>query len=162
MLRKRNLPHNRCDRCPGSYHQRAPANSTNWSYDTDEETRMQPQPTIDSAAAPAGPQHPADVFTGLAYASVSNGIVRMEDRHRLARAAVRLGLRPFEAQLLIACAIRQKTLEEGPRVRQSPPAARPARKAATAGRRASFWKPLGALIALAASLDTLVIYLWLS
>jgi hypothetical protein len=103
--------------------------------------------------------HPADVFSGLAYGCVSDGIVRFEDRRRLARAAVRLGLRPFEAQLLIACAIRQKTLDQG---RSSPTQRVPARTIQRRTTTISAWKTFALLAATAASLDFLVIYLWLS
>jgi hypothetical protein len=150
-MRKSNLQHNRCNRRPGSYRDIATAKACNSSYDTDEETRMQPQPL-----------HPADVFSQLAYRCVDNGIVRLDHRRQLARAAVRLGLRPFEAQLLIACAIRQKTLEQGPQFCHRPPAPDQATLDPPRPQRFSPWKTLALLAATAASLDILLIYLWLS
>jgi hypothetical protein len=107
------------------------------------------------------PVHPADAFSDLAYRCVDSGIVRLEDRRQLARAAVRLGLRPFEAQLLIACAIRQKTLDQGLKPRPALTAHdRP--KENPSPRRLAPWKTLAFLTATAASLDLLLIYLWFS
>jgi hypothetical protein len=150
-MRKCNRQHNRCNRRLGRYRDFNAANARNASYDTDEESRMQPLPS-----------HPADVFSQLAYRCVDSGIVRLDQRRQLARAAVRLGLRPFEAQLLIACAIRQKTLDEGPKPWHGRPAHDRAKLDSARPKRLSPWKTLALLAATAASLDVLLIYLWLS
>jgi hypothetical protein len=129
---------------------------------------MQPQAMANpssaqaQSAAVAGPRHPADIFSEIAYRCVSDGIVRLEDRRQLARAAAHLGLRPFEAQLLIACAIRQKTIDEGPRKWRRHFAENRPRADVGRSRRTRFWKSLTLLAATAAALDTLLIYLWLS
>jgi len=55
----------------------------------------------------------ADDFSQLAYRHVTEGIIRYDDRRRLAKASARAGIRPFDAQILIACAVRQWTLDQG-------------------------------------------------
>src|SRR6185369_13269727 len=50
-------------------------------------------------------------FSALAYDAVNEGMIRLEDRDRLADAARDMGIRPFDAQLLIACAIRKWSLD---------------------------------------------------
>jgi hypothetical protein len=39
-----------------------------------------------------------------------DGLIRLDDRRRLAARAQELGIRPFDAQLLLACAIRHATI----------------------------------------------------
>jgi hypothetical protein len=56
-------------------------------------------------------QNTAENFTRLAYDRVSAGIIRLDERQLLAHEAEQLGIRPFDAQLLIACAIRQWALD---------------------------------------------------
>ena len=48
----------------------------------------------------------AAAFAEEAYWSVEEGVIRMEERQRLAARGRQLGLRPFDAELLIACALR--------------------------------------------------------
>lgn len=53
----------------------------------------------------------AEAFSRMAYEHVEAGVIRFEHRRRLAHAAERLGIRPFDAQLLIACAVRKWALD---------------------------------------------------
>ena len=53
----------------------------------------------------------AEHFSTQAYDAVSAGVIRLEDRERLADLAQDLRIRPFDAQLLIACAIRKWSLD---------------------------------------------------
>src|SRR6185295_16778767 len=53
----------------------------------------------------------AEHFSAMAYEAVNAGVIRMADRDRLADAARDLGIRSFDAQLLIACAIRKWSLD---------------------------------------------------
>ena len=53
----------------------------------------------------------AEHFSSLAYDAVSGGLIRLQDRARLAEIADDLKIRPFDAQLLIACAIRKWALD---------------------------------------------------
>ncbi len=53
----------------------------------------------------------AEVFSRLAYERVEGGVIRLDDRRWLARRAQGFGIRPFDAQLLIACAVRKRALD---------------------------------------------------
>lgn len=56
-------------------------------------------------------QRTAETFSQMAYDAVCAGIIRLDDRERLASAAADMGIRPFDAQLLIACAIRKWAID---------------------------------------------------
>ena len=56
-------------------------------------------------------QDTAESFSRMAYEAVDAGIIRKEQRERLAAAADSLAIRSFDAQLLIACAIRKWVLD---------------------------------------------------
>ncbi len=56
-------------------------------------------------------QNVAEGFSKVAYESITGGIIRLDDRRRLASAAKEFGIRDFDAQLLIACAIRKWALD---------------------------------------------------
>ena len=56
-------------------------------------------------------QGTAEYYTRMAYAAVAAGLIRHDDRQRLAAEAEALGIRAVDAQLLIACAIRQWALD---------------------------------------------------
>jgi hypothetical protein len=60
----------------------------------------------------------------MAYERVESGVIRFEHRRRLAQVAERLGIRPFDAQLLIACAVRKWALDRSYDPRPSPHAPR--------------------------------------
>lgn len=67
-------------------------------------------PTL-AAAMSRYQQHTAEVFVQEAYDKVMSGLIRLDDRRRLSRKAEELGIRPFDAQLLVACAIRQWAID---------------------------------------------------
>jgi hypothetical protein len=69
-------------------------------------------PTL-AAAMHRYEQNVAEEFTREAYHRVSAGIIRHDARKRLAARAAELNIRPFDAQLLIACAVRQWSLDKG-------------------------------------------------
>ncbi|GEM_PF-1972602 len=56
-------------------------------------------------------QNVAESFTTMAYECVQAGIIRLDDRRKLAAEAAALGIRDFDAQLLMACAVRQWSLD---------------------------------------------------
>ncbi len=58
-------------------------------------------------------RHTAEAFCDQVYAAISHGLLRLDQRTALARQAESLGIRPFDAQLLIACTIRQWALDQG-------------------------------------------------
>ncbi len=57
-------------------------------------------------------QNLAENFSRQAYMCVQNGLISGSDRHALARDAEKMGLRAFDAQLLIACAVRQWAIDQ--------------------------------------------------
>ena len=96
-------------------------------------------------------QNVAEQFTAEAYQCVKSGIIRLSDRKRLAGRAADLNIRPFDAQLLIACAIRQASLDQ-------------AEAGADAGisetgpiRRRTYWR-LALLLAAAALMDAVLVW----
>ena len=101
----------------------------------------------------------AEEFSGAAYARVSAGLIRLDDRRRLAALAQDLGIREFDAQLLIACAIRQWALDHRADTQPNPEAPRLSFEY-VAWRRA--WIRFGLVVALAAMLDYVILMRWLS
>lgn len=67
-------------------------------------------PTL-AAAMSRYEQKTAELFVSEAYNAVMAGLIRLDDRRRLAKRAFELGIRPFDAQLLLACAIRQWVID---------------------------------------------------
>jgi hypothetical protein len=96
----------------------------------------------------------ADDFSRLAYRSVNAGIIRLEDRKRLGKAAYRAGIRDFDAQLLIACAIRQWAIDQSAKGKF---ARRPRKRLAE-----NRWRRWVAVAGAAAVLDAIVVWNWLS
>jgi hypothetical protein len=104
-------------------------------------------------------QNTAEQFSQIAYEAVQAGLIRHEQRQRLAATAEVLGIRPFDAQLLVACAIRQWALDH--RYDSSPTLEAPA---------LSFeykaWKRVvtraAIVIGTAVALDVIVLLKWLS
>ena len=100
----------------------------------------------------------AERFSRLAYARIEGGVIRLEDRRQLGRQAEKLGIRPFDAQLLIACAIRQWALDRSYDPRPSPTAPRLSAEFRAWGRA---WLRLGLILATAVALDLVIIYRWI-
>ena len=101
----------------------------------------------------------ADDISNMAYDCVQAGIIRLDDRRRLARAAQAAGIRPFDAQLLIACALRQWVLDHAydPTPSKDAPALSFEYKA--------WWRTrvrLGLVAALAVALEAIILWKWLS
>lgn len=67
-------------------------------------------PTL-SAAMRKYEENNAESFTRIAYDAVEDGLIRLDVRTALARTAADMGIREFDAHLLIACAIRQWHLD---------------------------------------------------
>ena len=80
-------------------------------------------PTL-AAALGRYQQNVAETFCQEAASAITNGLLRLDERRRLAALAEQLGIRPFDAQLLIACAIRQWALDHHYEVTPSPQAPR--------------------------------------
>jgi hypothetical protein len=101
----------------------------------------------------------ADRFSTEAYLAVTAGIIRLDDRRRLAKLADTLAIRPFDAQLLIACAVRRWALDHhyDPTPTRHAPALSFEYKAY-----ARTWLRLGIVAATAAILDGMIIWKWFS
>ncbi len=104
-------------------------------------------------------QNTAERFTRLAYDLVRAGIIRQSDRARLAAAAEELSLRPFDAQLLIACAIRQWALDRRYDASPSPHAPALSFEYKAWSR---LWVRLALVFCTAAILDGIILWKWLS
>lgn len=96
-------------------------------------------------------QNVAEEFTHEAYRRVAAGIIRFDDRQHLSALARKMDIRPFDAQLLIACAIRQWSVDQTaavpvPTLLKLRPATRRA------------WRRLAAMVGLAAALDVVLIW----
>jgi hypothetical protein len=100
----------------------------------------------------------AEQFSTMAYDAVEGGIIRHNARQRLAAAAKALGILPFDAQLLIACAIRQWSLD-----RRYDPTPRPdAPKLSFEFRSWSrMWVRFALLVGFVVALDAVFLYHWL-
>lgn len=101
----------------------------------------------------------AEEFTHKAYEVIQAGVIRLEDRRQLAEAAAEMGLRDFDAQLLIACAVRQWSLD-----RQYDASPRPdAPKLSFEYRSWSkAWLRFGIIVGAALGVDLVIIMKWLS
>ncbi len=101
----------------------------------------------------------ADAFSRAAYDCVESGIIRQHDRRRLSGLAGDLAIRPFDAQLLIACALRQWVLD-----RRYDSA--PSRDAPALSFEYQSWKRVCTRISLvfifAITLDAVILWKWLS
>ena len=104
-------------------------------------------------------QNVAEGFSKAAYEVVEGGIIRLDDRRRLAAAAKEMGIRDFDAQLLIACAVRKWALDHTYD-------ATPTRHAPALSFEYKAWGKLWVRLALVACtaviLDGLIIWKWLS
>jgi hypothetical protein len=103
-------------------------------------------------------QATAEHFSRMAYEMVEAGLIRHDHRQRLAAEAEHLGIRSFDAQLLIACAVRQWSLDrhydpaptfEAPRLSFE----------YQAWQRA--WRRVALIVGTAAALDLIILWKWL-
>jgi hypothetical protein len=103
-------------------------------------------------------QGTAEHFSKMAYDRVEAGLIRLEDRQWLAAEAEDLGLKPFDAQLLIACAIRQWALdrEYDPRPSRAAPALSFEHRS---WRRV--WMRIGIVVGFVAVVETMVLWRWI-
>ena len=94
----------------------------------------------------------------MAYDAVEAGLIRHDDRQRLAAEAEDLGIRAFDAQLLIACAVRQWALD-----RRYDPTPSPDAPALSYEYRAwrRIWARIALVIGTAAVLDGVLLWKWL-
>ena len=104
-------------------------------------------------------QSTAERFSQAAYDCVAAGIIRLDDRKRLAAEAEGVGIRPFDAQLLIACAIREWALDHAYDAVPSPDAPELSFEF-RAWRRV--WMRLAIVVGFAVAMDTIIIWKWLS
>jgi hypothetical protein len=104
-------------------------------------------------------QATAERFSQLAYDSVDAGIIRLDVRKRLAAEADAAGIRPFDAQLLIACAIRQWAMDHRYDGGPSPDA--PALSFEYKAWR-KVWLRLAIVFGFAITIDFIIIWKWLS
>src|SRR6185295_2531923 len=100
----------------------------------------------------------AEQFSRMAYDRVDAGLIRLEDRHELAAEADELGIKAFDAQLLIACAIRQWVLDREYDPRPSPHA--PALSFEYKSFRRT-WRRIALLLGTIVALDALILWRWL-
>ena len=94
----------------------------------------------------------------MAYDAIERGIIRGDARKRLAATAEVLGIRPFDAQLLIACAIRQWALDR--RYDASPNPTAPALSPEFRGWHRA-WARISLILGTAAILDVIILWKWL-
>ncbi len=103
-------------------------------------------------------QETAEHFSRLVYDAVEAGLIRHDQRQRLAAEAENLGIRPFDAQLLIACAVRQWALDHRYDATPSPDA--PALSFEYRSWR-RVWMRIGLVVGTAAALDIVILWKWL-
>lgn len=101
----------------------------------------------------------AERFSQQAYDAITAGLIRLDDRQRLAAEAGRLGIRPFDAQLLIACAIREWAMDHHYDPSPSPDAPKLSFEYKSWSR---VWMRIAIVIGMAVGLDAVVIWKWLS
>jgi hypothetical protein len=104
-------------------------------------------------------QRVAEEFSQAAYERVEAGILRQNDRRSLALAAKEMEIRDFDAQLLIACAVRQWAMDHRYDATPSPEAPRLSFEYQSWGR---VWKRIAIVVGMAAALDAVIIWKMLS
>jgi len=183
MLQKGNIQHNRSIRCAGGF--LTPAGDRRGKAPVDFSggfNRVSAFPNTLSTESPAAMQNPgaagilaerwptlgralsrydqatAEYFSRMAYDAVEAGLIRHDDRQRLSAEAENLGIRSFDAQLLIACAVRQWALD-----RQYDPTPTPHAPALSFEYRAwrRVWTRIALVVGTAAALDCIILAKWL-
>jgi hypothetical protein len=104
-------------------------------------------------------QGTAEEFSRLAYDAVEAGLIRLDDRRRLAAAAEDLGIAAFDAQLLIACAVRKWALDH--RYDASPSLRAPELSFEYKTWR-RVWLRIGIVVGMAVALDGIILWKWLA
>ncbi len=104
-------------------------------------------------------QSTAERFSQMAYECVDAGIIRLDDRKKLAAEAERAGIRAFDAQLLIACAVRQWGMDH--RYEGGPSLEAPALSFEYQSWR-RVWMRLAIVFGFAIGMDLIIIWKWLS
>jgi hypothetical protein len=104
-------------------------------------------------------QGTAERFSKIAYDCVDAGLIRLDDRRRLAKEADAAGIREFDAQLLIACAVRQWSLDRRYDATPSPTAPKLSFEYRSWRR---VWTRLAIVGGMAIALDAIIIWKWLS
>ncbi len=104
-------------------------------------------------------QGTAEEFSRRIYDSIDGGLIRLDSRRLLAKQAAALGIRDFDAQLLIACTIRQWALDHQYDASPSPMAPELSFEYRAWGR---VWRRLAIVGGMAAILDGIIIWKWLS
>jgi hypothetical protein len=104
-------------------------------------------------------QKVAERFSQAAYDRVEAGVIRLESRRELAALADELNIRPFDAQLLIACAVRKYALDHAYDAAPSKHAPALSFEYKAWHR---LWPRLAVVACTAAILDGLIIWKWLS
>jgi len=103
-------------------------------------------------------QNRAEAFTRQAYDCVFSGLIRLEDRQRLSAVASDMGIRPFDAQLLIACAVRQWSLDH---IFDTTPDRQAPKLSAEYRNWSRVWLRFGIVAGLAITLDWILLWNWL-
>jgi len=101
----------------------------------------------------------AEHFSRLAYEAVEHGLIRQEQRQLLAEKAQDIGLGAFDAQLLIACAVRQWAMDHQHDASPNFDAPELSFEYKSWHRA---WIRFGLLIGFAAAMDLVIILKWLS
>ena len=104
-------------------------------------------------------QGTAEHFSRMAYDAVEAGLIRHDDRQRLAAEAESLGIRPFDAQLLIACAVRQWALD---RHYDPSPTLQAPRLSYEYRAWRRVWTRIALVLGTAAVLDSIILWKWLT
>ena len=111
-----------------------------------------------SAAIEGHQKNAAEKFCQAAYDRVEAGLIRLDDRRALAAEARELGIRDFDAQLLIACAIRKWALDR--RYDPSPNPHAPRLSFEYKAWRGA-WMRFAVIMGTALSFDAVILYHWL-
>lgn len=103
-------------------------------------------------------QNVAEAFTRQAYDRVLAGVIRLDDRRELERVAEAMAIKPFDAQLLIACAVRQWALDHAYDPTPNPFAPLLSYEYRSWGKA---WLRWAIVVATAVSIDGIIIWQWL-